>query len=77
MGNIHATVLAALHQVPPVHLTIYELWRELADEDGQVDTLQATERAEEILTAVAQAQAYVSDTQAVLRHMQQLVMERQ
>ncbi len=77
MDNIHATILAALHQVSPVHLTIYELWRDLADEDGQVDTLQATERAEEILTAVAQAQAYVADTQAVLRHMQQLVMERQ
>lgn len=67
-----AAVVAALHHVPPTHLSIYDLWRDLVDKNGNLDTLRASERAEEIQTAVDQAEAYVAGTRAALRQVQML-----
>ncbi|GEM_PF-5447895 len=73
----HAAIIEALHHVPPAHLTIYDLARDLIDQDGNVATLRATERAEEIEAAVDQARAYVGDTQAVLKQVGQLIQNKE
>lgn len=67
--NSHAAIIPALSRVPAVRLVIYDLARELTDQDGQIDTLRASERAEDILAAAAQAEAYVHETQMVLRQL--------